>query len=232
MNFHLRKGTFGGNLFAPSGHINNIDELLPKPIADTEGDAVKKKFILVKSTSLMTTAGGILLGWMLAAGTATFVQAQGQIASGAISSSGVGTYSYSLSFSDAPNSTSPIGSVWYAWIPGAFYLPGPPTQASVPAGWTANISGHSIQFVANSPANDILPGQSLSGFGYQANFTPTQLAAAPHSGDSVAYSGGLFSDVGSYFTVVQTVPEPSALMLLIFGTTGLWLVGQRKLRAA
>jgi hypothetical protein len=192
---------------------------------------VNKKFLLTKSTSIMTAAEGILLGWMLAAGTATFVQAQGQIASGTIRSSGVGPYSYSLTFSDAPNSTSPIGSVWYAWIPGSFYLPGPPTKASVPAGWTANISGHSIQFVANSSANDILPGQSLSGFGYQANFTPTQLAAAPHSGDSVAYSGGLFSDVGSYFTV-QAVPEPSTLMLLIFGTTGLWLVGRRKLRAA
>ena len=74
-------------------------------------------------------------------------------------------------------------------------------------------------------------GQSLSGFSYQATFTPAQLAAAPNSGRSVAYSGGLFSDGGNTFTV-QTVPEPSSVMLLMLGITGLRGIARRKLRSA
>ncbi len=185
---------------------------------------------LIRSTGI-TAAGRILFGLMLVAGTATSVHAQGQIASGTISGSGSGPYTYNLSFSDAADSLSPVGSVWYAWIPGFEYLPGLPTSAAAPAGWTATISGDSIQFVASSPANDIQAGSSLAGFSYQAAFSPAQLAAAPNSGVSVAYSGGLFSDAGDTFTV-ETVPEPSTLALLICGATGLSLVGRRRLRAA
>ena len=184
---------------------------------------------LIRPAGITTAAGKILLGLMLVAGTATSVQAQGQIASGTIRS----PYTYSLSFSDAALSTSPIGSVWYAWIPGFFYLPGTPTSASAPAGWTATVFANSVQFVASSPANDITAGSTLSGFSYQASFSPAQLAAAPNSGLSVAYSGGLFSDAGFTFTVQPAVvPEPSTLMLLICGATGLCLVGRRRLRAA
>ena len=83
-----------------------------------------------------TSAGGVLLGLILT----TKAHAQGQIPSGSISGSGAGPYSYSLAFSDAAGATSPIGSVWYAWVPGSFYLPASPTSASAPAGWTAAIS--------------------------------------------------------------------------------------------
>ncbi|MGD0262158.1 MAG: PEP-CTERM sorting domain-containing protein [Verrucomicrobiota bacterium] len=187
---------------------------------------------LIQSTGI-TAAGRILLGLMLVAGTAASVQAQGQIASGTISGSGSGPYTYSLSFSDAAGATSPVGSVWYAWTPGNFYLPGVPTSASAPAGWTATVSSDSVQFVANAPADYITAGSSLSGFGYQAAFSPAQLAAAANSGRSDAYSGGLFSDAGDIFTVqTVTVPEPSSLMLLICGATGLCLIGRRRLRAA
>ena len=171
----------------------------------------------------------ILLGFVLAFGTATFVHAQGEIASGTIGSSGSSPYLYSLTFSDAAGATSSIGSVWYSWVPGQFFLPGVPTSASAPVGWTATISANSIQFVANSAANDIAAGQSLSGFSYQANFSPTQLAAAPNSGVSVAYSGGLFSDAGNTFTV-QPVPEPSACALLLLGATAFGLIRRRTLR--
>jgi len=170
----------------------------------------------------------IVLGLMLIAGVAS-LRGQGQIASGTVSSSGSGPYTYSLSFSDGALATSPIGSVWYAWIPGGFFLPGTPTSASAPAGWTATVAGNSVQFVANSAANDILAGQSLSGFSYQAAFTPAQLAAAANSGLSVAYSGGLFSDAGDTFTVQSVVPEPSSLMLLIPAGAAMWLVGRRRL---
>lgn len=182
------------------------------------------------STSITTAVGRILLGLMLAVGTALSVHAQGQIASGTVSGSGSGPYTYSLSFTDGASSTSPIGSVWYAWVPGFFYLPSSPTSASAPAGWTATVSGNSVQFVASSPANDIAAGSTLSGFSYQANFSPAQLAAAANSGRSVAYSGGLFSDAGNTFTV-QAVPEPSTLTLLVCGAAGMWLAGRRRLHS-
>jgi hypothetical protein len=181
-------------------------------------------------TCLTTATPRILLGLMLAFGTATFVHAQGQVASGTISSAGSGPYTYSLTFSDAAGATSPIGSVWYSWVPGLFFLPGDPTSASAPAGWTATIFNNSVQFVANSPANAITAGQSLSGFGYQATFSPAQLAAMANSGESDAYSGALFSDGGNIF-VVQAVPEPSGQMLLLASVPILWLI-RRKLRTA
>jgi len=181
-------------------------------------------------TYLTTATPRILLGLMLAFGTATFVHAQGQVASGTISSSGSGPFTYDLTFSDAAGATSPIGSVWYSWIPGQFFLPGDPTSASAPAGWTANIVNNSVQFIANSPANAITAGQTLSGFSYQATFSPAQLAAMANSGESDAYSGALFSDGGNIF-VVQAVPEPSGQMLLLASVPILWLI-RRKLRTA
>jgi hypothetical protein len=168
---------------------------------------------------------------IIAAGAATMALGQGEIASGTISGSGAGPYTYDLSFSDGSGASSPIGSVWYSWIPGQFFLPADPTSASAPAGWTASIVNNSIQFVASSSAFDILAGQSLSGFSYQATFSPAQLAAAPNSGESVAYSAGLFSDGGDTFTVSAT-PEPSSLVLLVSGVAGLCLLGRRKLSAA
>jgi hypothetical protein len=184
---------------------------------------------LIRSTTT-SAVRKVLLSAMLAIGTAGSIHAQGQIGNGTIGGSGSGPYTYSLSFGDAAGATSPIGSVWYSWIPGQFFLPGVPTSASAPAGWTANIFSQSVQFVANSAADDIQPGHVLSGFGYQATFSPAQLAAAPNSAESVAYSGALFSDAGNTFNVV-VVPEPSTLALVIPGAIGLCLVARRKLRS-
>jgi hypothetical protein len=185
---------------------------------------------LTRPRNLVTAAWGVFFGVILLAGTMTVAHAQGQLASGTIIGSGTGPYSYSLAFSDAASATSPIGSVWYSWVPGFFYLPSSPTSASTPAGWTANISGNSIQFIASSAANGITARHTLSGFSYQAAFSPAQLAAAPDSGLSVAYSGGLFSDAGKTFTVqAVAAPEPSPMLLLIFGAAGLVLFGRGKL---
>jgi hypothetical protein len=191
-----------------------------------------KKIMQSPFTSL-AAATRILLGSVLAFGTATFVHAQGQIASGTISGSGSGPYTYDLTFSDDASASSPIGSVWYSWVPGLFFLPGTPTGASAPAGWSATVFANSVQYVANSPANDIAAGQSLSGFSYQATFSPAELAAAANSGESVAYSGVLFSDGGDTFTVtVQSVPEPNGQLLLLSGVAILWLIRRRKLQPA
>jgi len=178
-----------------------------------------------------------ILTLIIAAGAASLALGQGEIASGTISGSGTGPYTYGLTFSDAAGATSPIGSVWYSWVPGQFFLPADPTSASAPAGWTASIVNNSIQFVATSSAFDILAGQSLSGFDYQATFSPAQLAAAPNSGESVAYSAGLFSDGeganGDTFVVsVAPTPEPSSVALLASSVAGLCLLGRRKLSVA
>jgi hypothetical protein len=202
--------------------ISYKKDILPKNV-----NAMKTQFTFI---FLSNAATRILLGFVLAAGTAACVHGQGQLAGGTIAGSGSGPYVYSLIFSDAGGATSPVGSVWYAWTPGQFYLPGVPTSASTPAGWTATITANSVKYVADSSTNDIAAGQSLSGFGYQATFSPTQLAAATNSGLAVAYSGGLFSDSGNTFTV-QAVPEPSGQMLLLSGMIAVWLI-RRKLQTA
>jgi len=189
---------------------------------------------LLRSISITTSALKTLLIVMLAAGTSFSVRAQGDAPTGTVSGSGTGPYDFVLSFGDGASATAPIGSVWYAWIPGAFYLPAAPTTVSAPAGWTATIANapsggmSSIKFVASSATDYIMPGHSLSGFGFTATFSPAQLAAAPNSGVSYAYTGALFSDAGQQFTV-QAVPEPSTLALLIVGAIGFLLAGRRRL---
>jgi len=171
-----------------------------------------------------------LLGTLLAGALNQSARAQGQLASGTVIGSGTGPYTYSLTFSDAAGATSPIGSVWYAWVPGSDFLPGSPTSESTPTGWTATVAsgtpGYSIQFKASSSAYYIPAGGSLSGFGYQAGFSPAQLAATANSGESVAYSAALFSDPGYTFTVLG-VPEPSTTLLLLIPGL-LWLAGRAR----
>ena len=168
--------------------------------------------------TLVETIAKIMLGFLLAADATTCVHAQGQIPGGTVSGNGSGPYTYNLTFSDAAGATSPIGSVWYAWVPGSFYLPNTPASASAPVGWTATIFANSIQYAANSAGNDITAGSSLSGFGFHATFSPATLAATPNSGVSVAYSSGNFSGVGGTFTVSPvSAPEPSAAALVLVG---------------
>lgn len=180
-------------------------------------------------TTFESISNKLSLTLFVALGAVSAAFAQGEIASGTISSTGSGPYVYDLTFSDGAGATSPIGSVWYAWIPGQFFLPGIPTSASAPAGWTATISANSVQDIANSPADYITAGHSLSGFSYDATFTPAQLAAAPNSGESVAYAAGLFSDAGDTFNV-QAVPEPSSMSFLGAGLLALAFAGRRNLR--
>jgi hypothetical protein len=150
------------------------------------------------------------------------VHAQGLEASGTVGPGAGPANTYDLSFSDAAGATTSIGSVWYAWTPGNFYLPGTPATAGAPSGWTANIFDNSIQFEATSAANDIAPGQSLPGFSFQASFTMPELTGAANSGLSVAYSGINLSGTSENFTVTP-VPEPAVFTLLICGLTGLSL---------
>jgi|SRR5579862_2344415 len=169
----------------------------------------------------------ILLAMALAGACAGRVWAQGDVPGGVISSSGSGPFTYDLTFSDASGASSSIGSVWYSWVPGQFFLPGVPSVASAPTGWTASIVANSIQFAATSSSFDIAPGQSLSGFSYTASFSPSTLAGTANSGVSVAYMGGIETDAGQTFTV--TVPEPSLAALASVSALGLAAFRRRKL---
>jgi hypothetical protein len=170
-------------------------------------------------TRLLTAAMALALGGSLTLQAQT-INANGQV-SGLLSSPGV--YHYSLTIGEGLGTTTPIGSIWYAWVPGVFYLPSVPTSASAPAGWTATVFANSIQFSANSAADDIAPGTSKT-FDYFATFSPTQLAAAPNSGVSVAYAGAVDASSPSEIFSVQTVPEPSIAAL---GLVGLFLDRKR-----
>lgn len=185
---------------------------------------------IVSSNRMVLFANATITALIIFITAPQLALAQGQLASGTIVGSGSGPYTYDLTFSDAGGAANSIGSVWYAWIPGQFFLPGTPTGASAPAGWTATVSSASVQFVASSSANYIAAGSSLSGFSYTATFSPAQLAAAANSGESVAYHAGLFSDAGNTFTVTA-VPEPSpALLLMLSGLV--WVSSRRALSLA
>jgi hypothetical protein len=194
---------FGNNFRFSSSHTNNAAFIQLTQITRFEDNGMKR--ICMKAA----------MSVLALLGAASVAFAQGEIASGTISGTGSGPYDYSLVFSDGASATSPIGSIWYAWVPGFFYLPSTPTSASAPLGWTATVSANSVQYTYY-----IQPGQSLSGFGYQATFSPAQLAATPNSGVSVAYAAGLLLDAGDTFTV-QAVPEPNSMGFLGTGVLGL-----------
>ena len=176
----------------------------------------------------------LFLNLLAVVGTASAAFAQGELATGTVS--GVpdsGSYDYTLTLNNASGSVS-IGSIWYGWIPGFFYLPSTPTSATAPTGWNASIDGNSIQFYGNSGVL-LAPGQSIQ-FNYVASFAPSQLTGG--AGYSYVYSGGIEGDPGA-FVDVQTVaaPEPSALSLLMAGFLGLaglfkWSTVAHKLRPA
>ena len=120
---------------------------------------------------------------------------------------------------NASSSNAGIGTFWYAWVPGEDFLATSPISVSPPAGWTDNITnmgagdGFAIQFLANSPANDVQPGSSLN-FSFTTADSPASV-----NGNSVFFPGtpvstsfvypqGPFSDAGHQF-VVTPAPTPT-----------------------
>jgi hypothetical protein len=176
----------------------------------------------------------ILLAIALTGFSAARVWAQGDSPSGTISGSGTGpSYTYNLTFSDSSSATSPIGSIWYGWLPPYYnYLPGVPSTASGALGWSAAISANSIEFYATSPTYDIQPGHSLSGFSYTASYSPSTLAGDSAAAYSDAYTAGIESDNGVIFTVTTVVPEPSLAALSGIGALGLAVARWRRLRVS
>jgi hypothetical protein len=179
------------------------------------------------------------LALALAAGlAASAISAQAQVinASGTISgaSLGNGSYNYTLTLNNLATSTASIESLWYAWVPGQFYLPSSPSSVQVPAGWTDGIvssfDGSSIQFINST--TPLAPGHSVT-FGFITVDAPADVfgdaSYYPNTpvGTSVANSGLPLSGVSRQF-VVTPVPEPSPLALLAAGSIGLIVIAWRK----
>jgi hypothetical protein len=145
-------------------------------------------------------------------------------ASGVISSTpaGAGT-NYSITLTNASSSNAGIGTFWYSWVPGQDFLATSPTSVSPPPGWTDNITnmgpgdGFAIQFLANSPANDVQPGSSLN-FSFTSKDSPASVNGnsvffpGTPVGTSFVYPQGPFSDVGHEFVVTPaqtSTPAPT-----------------------
>ncbi len=147
-------------------------------------------------------------------------------------------YDYTIDLNNTVSSTSPIETLWFAWVPGQNFLPTSPLTVQPPTGWTATITGggpgdgYGIEFVTST--SPVTPGNSLL-FNFSSTDTPAELAgnspAHPGTpvGTSFVYSGAPFSGSSASF-VVQPVPEPSSFGLLLLGGLFLWRMKRRDFR--
>jgi hypothetical protein len=194
------------------------------------------KPILIRAAGLTMVMRKSLLGLGLAI-IATSLHAQSILANGQVSgvSAGAGSFDYTLTVGEGSGTTTPIASFWYAWVPGEFFLPGDPSSAAGPTGWTATIVNDgpnlsSIQFQSTAAGFDIAPGASMT-FSFVASFSPAQLAAAPNSGLSVAYAGVVDASAPNGNFTVQPAPEPSELSLLLAGSIVACWVGFQRIKS-
>src|SRR3954454_3274416 len=143
-------------------------------------------------------------------------------ASAVISSTAAGAgFNNTITLSNDSSSNSGIGTFWYSWVPGKDFLATRPTSVTPPPGWTDHITnmgpgdGFAIQFLANSPANDVQPGTS-SRFSFTSADSPTSVNGnsvffpGTPVGTSFVYPQGPFSDVGHQFVVTPSqTPTPA-----------------------
>ena len=145
---------------------------------------------------------------------------------------GPGSSEYSLTLKNT--GTTPIGTFWYAWIPGYDLLPSAPTNITSPAGWTGidapdYYGTASVQWV--NTASPLLPGQSLSGFTFDTPDSPSVLGGDSIFGLPVNYSyvyiGAPQTDPGALLQPTTVTPEPAGCALLALA--GLSLRRRRRL---
>lgn len=131
--------------------------------------------------------------------------------------------------------TTPIGTLWYAWIPGEDYLPVKPTATASPAGWklaiidsTAAGEGYSLQWQVDTsvPGTPLAAGSVLDGFTFTTTTSPIELAgnarfgSKPQVGTTFVYQGAPFVG-GSSRIVINPTPEPGAFAALGLGSLAL-----------
>jgi hypothetical protein len=212
----------------PTSHVSNqVNEMKIAIKSAPELNSIRaKRGLLIEQLS---NAKRLLLGWLLVWTAANCVQAQLN-PSATLSSQPAGlNFNYTLTLNNNSTPSTPIETLWYAWVPGSDFLPTSPTSVQAPAGWTGTImgggpgDGFSIEFTTSTaPLN---PGNSLT-FQFQSSDTPAQLAGnspffpTMRVGTSYVYEGSPFLTAGGTF-VVQSVPEPSTMALLLVGGLGL-----------
>jgi hypothetical protein len=184
---------------------------------------VRNSFVLATSVAVLALASS--------------AQAQGITATGTFTDTpNGGGYNYDINLQNSSSSTSPVGTFWFSWIPGQFFLPSDPSSVTPPAGWTDTTptgSGRfSIEFKASASNFAIAPGGSLD-FDFTSADSPATLAGqSAVSGDAVGlstlYSGDTaFSGNSLQFTVTEA-PEPTSLALLAAGSLGCLFAVRRK----
>jgi hypothetical protein len=141
-----------------------------------------------------------------------------------------GGYQYTITLKDTGTTT--IGTFWFAWIPGADFMPVKPLSVALTAGWTDTITnmgstdGYAIRWIA-SPSSDLHPGQSKV-FHFRSSATPAEMfgksTIVPHPlvTTSFVYSHGPFSDPGYEFhsssnTVIPPLPAPDVFTTELLG---------------
>lgn len=151
---------------------------------------------------------------------------------------GGGIFQYDISLTNTSTDGSTIGTLWFAWIPGDFYMEATPTNVSNSAGWQNNIiagGGESIQWQAGSTPLLLAPGNTDQFF-FDSTETISQLEGPSTEGNkltettSFLYSGTTaFAGNALEIVIPAAVPEPATLSLLALSAGGLLL---RRRRAA
>jgi PEP-CTERM motif len=126
-----------------------------------------------------------------------------------------------------------IATFWFSWVPGENFMNTSPISVTDPTGWKDVLtqtsgppSGTAIQFDSLSPATSLAPGASET-FSFVSATTPAELMgnspAFPTQPELTAfiYSQGPLEGDGqqilAVFSAVSSVPEPSSLVLGLFG---------------
>jgi hypothetical protein len=142
-----------------------------------------------------------------------------------------GAYDYTITLN---NTGGPIGTFWFAWVPGGNFLtPGDLISVTEPNGWKLASDANSIRYETISSAGD---STSVLTFGLESTETPLQLlgtstvASGAYAGtypDLTSFvlasnSSASTSTPGTYDEFVVTsdltpTPEPSSIVLSLTG---------------
>jgi hypothetical protein len=142
-------------------------------------------------------------------------------------------YTITLTNTSSGASADPIATFWFSWVPGANFMNTAPISETTPSTWTDVVTnggasdGFAIQFDSKTAADDLAPGSSAT-FSFVSATTPAELAGTSpfHTGEqeltAFVYSGGPLVGDGAELLVtmsssVSSVPEPSSLVLGLFG---------------